>query len=994
MGNLAVAGYFIQKNLLTNLKIKFKTSFEQTRLTLTIRKDWEILVGIFNKVLENISYETKNDILKKWLPPITYEKIIKEKIDYSLLWKVILVAFIVIVIFIYWNRKLSNLIREKEEVQRDLVQSEKRLQLALKGGDLGFWDINFKTKQLIVNQRWASMLGYSDINVEDLSYDFWKSTIYKDDLKKVLNMGLRYKNGEIKQYEIEYRAVTKNGDIIWILSKGGLVAKDKTGKALRMVGTVSDITLRKNFEKDLEEQRNKAQAATKAKSIFLAKMSHEIRIPMNAVLGMLYLVDKTSLTRVQTNYISKSRSAAESLLNLINDILDFSKIEAGKLDIEHIDFEINELLSKISSVMSFKAEDKGLEFLVRYDNQIPKYLIGDPTRIEQILINLIGNAIKFTSIGEVLVSSKLIGYIKNDITIMFCIKDSGIGISKDEQNKLFQEFSQVDERTTRKFGGTGLGLAISKKLTNMMGGKIWVEDSSSKGGSTFCFTIKCKVSKSGNEDNYLIPKKLNNINTLIVDDNKLACSILKEQLDSFKIDNKSVYSGEEAIDLIVNKKENFNLIFLDFKMDGLNGVETFQKLKELMGDNTPKTIMVTAYSQEELLDDIEQNGFSGFITKPVSPSVLYDSILYVLDDNIKNKKDEISKYDNISLNDIYGSDILLVEDNEINQEFATILLEQNHIKVDIANDGLEALKLIQSKKYDAILMDIQMPNMDGIEATKEIREKSNQDIYFKNIPIIAMTAHAMSDDMQKSLDAGMNDHITKPIDPDKFFEALLKYIKPKKDKESFNNQEKQNSNSIDIFNNLDNTTDIINIEEALKRVFGNQKAFYKILKKFQNNYSNFDKLIIDLIKQNKLIEAEKKVHELKGISGNISATKLYQHMILLDSILKKGDTPFSKHLVKLQEYLKEVLEYISNIKIDEGDDLSKEFDINKVKNLIDIILENLEKNIVLSNDALDELIPYLKDTKYEEFSKSLDEAISNFDTDSASQLIIEFKKDL
>ena len=451
---------------------------------------------------------------------------------------------------------------------------------------------------------------------------------------------------------------------------------------------------------------NEAIKANEAKSLFLARMSHEIRTPMNAIFGMLYLTQKTELNPIQKNYIIKSKTAAEALLRIINDILDFSKIEAGKLDIDYVDFNFNDLMARVASVMSFRAEEKGIELLIKYNEKIPLYLIGDPLRIEQILINLIGNAIKFTTKGNVIVIPSIEKIQDDEITLVFCIQDSGIGISKDDQNKLFKEFSQVDGTTTRKYGGTGLGLAISKKLSNMMQGDIWIKTSKEAQGSTFCFSVRCELSSLKNENVKFLPSFIMDIKILIVDDNKVACEILKDMLNSLKIQADCVCSGEDAIKKVVDEKSEYDLIFMDYKMDGLNGLETFSKIKESDIEKTPKTIMVSAYSHESIVSSIKDSGLSGFISKPVTSSVLYDVIVQTMGGTSSYKNDTYTVGLNSKLKSIAGTKILLVEDNKINQEFAKTLLEGYGADIEIANDGLEAISLIKSKKYEIVFMDI------------------------------------------------------------------------------------------------------------------------------------------------------------------------------------------------------------------------------------------------------------------------------------------------
>jgi ABC-type amino acid transport substrate-binding protein/CheY-like chemotaxis protein len=749
------------------------------------------------------------------------------------------------------------------------------------------------------------------------------------------------------------------------------------------------LAIEANLRKKAEEE---AKQANKAKSLFLARMSHEIRTPMNAILGMLYLVQKTELTPIQKNYIKKSKNAAESLLHLINDILDFSKIEAEKMDVQSVEFDFTELITVVSGIMSIKAEQKGIELLVEYDPLIPKYLVGDPTRIQQILINLIGNSIKFTADGEVVLSIQIKEQQSDTILLIFSIMDTGIGILQNDQDKLFQEFSQVDGSITRKFGGTGLGLAISKKLARLMGGEMWLENSEKDKGAIFCFTIECGVSHKNSNEKKTFPDSLKDLKILVVDDNKIAAGMLRYTLESLHLKSDAVNSADEVIDLICNQGIEYDLILMDYKMPRLNGIEIYKELEEKHKNKLPKIVMVLGYSDENIIEASKNIGIDTFVTKPVSPSVLFDIIIQLVDkDRVTLPlKSDIYKDQETSIESIAGSNILLVEDNVINQEFATILLSDNDLKVDIANDGLEVLKMIQEKKYDCILMDIQMPNMDGIEATKRIRAMGKGDSYFKEVPIIAMTAHAMSGDMEKSLEAGMNDHITKPIDPNKLFKALLKFIKPTQiSNKVLKKQKKEVLHFFDTFED----NELINFKDALKRLGGDEKSLLNILKSFALKYKDVDKTIQTFIENKDFKAAEAKVHEIKGVSGNISADNLYKLCIELDNVLKKEHEPHQTLMKMFRYALDKVINFITTLQNEQKID-QKAFDKTAVIKLLKNIDENLEQDIILAEGYLEKLIPYLQVKEYKEFVDKLQDAVSNFETDEASSLIVDFIEEL
>jgi signal transduction histidine kinase/CheY-like chemotaxis protein len=744
-----------------------------------------------------------------------------------------------------------------------------------------------------------------------------------------------------------------------------------------------EIEQRKKIELELQTQQQQLKDANNTKSEFLAKMSHEIRTPMNAVLGMLYLIQKTKLSTIQESYISKANSAANSLLAIIDDILDFSKIEAGKLVIENKEFNLNDMIYENMDIMSFKAQNKGCELLANYDSSIPTIIKSDKVRIGQILNNLVSNAIKFTDNGEIVVSSKLIKQENSIATIMFCIKDSGIGISKEDQNKLFKNFSQADNSITRKFGGTGLGLVICEKLANLLGGKIWLEESKEQVGSTFCFTIKCEVSENTTIKPFVFPKEFHNTTILVVDDNIMACDILKGMLTSFGFAVTIAYNGEEAYDLIINQNKNYDLVFLDYKMPKLNGIQTYEKIKISLKEQTPKTVMITAYSQDEILEQITKLGIDHYLIKPTSPSKLYNTILEVLN---PNAVEEISllKHDQDHVTNLKGIKILLAEDNELNQDFAKELLQGVNISVDIAFDGKEALSLIKTKEYDAILMDIQMPNLDGLSATKLIREMGKENQYFLDIPIIALSANALTQDRQKSIEAGMNEHISKPIIPQELFDTLKKFLKEFKPVTI-----KQNDTLSTQINTINN--DIIDIKEALQRMGGNESAYIKLLKQFELKYQKAFEDIEALHQAKDYQKLKNKIHEIKGITGNLSVNRLFNTLLKIEKLLKNKELPSVKLLEVLKFDFEHTFKEISTLNNQKSE--YKVFDKEKVVALLDTIQTNLENDIVVCENSFEKLAPYLQ-KEYTAFSDNLSQALDEFDTDSAFNLIENFLKDL
>ncbi len=770
-----------------------------------------------------------------------------------------------------------------ESSQDTLMLSEERIRLILESVNEGVWGLDAEGKTTFTNKAASSMLGYGEQELLNAQMHSLVHYAHPD--------GTPYLEEEshIHLTTIDGRARKIDDEILWRKDGSSFAVEYETTplfKNGKLAGTVivfRDITERKQAESVVRRAKEIAEEATKAKSDFLANMSHEIRTPMNAIIGMSHLALQTDLNAKQRNYIEKVDSSAKNLLGIINDILDFSKIEAGKMQFERVYFFLEDVMEHLADLSVIKARDKGLELLFDVDTDVPTGLVGDPMRLGQVLINLLNNAIKFTEKGEVIVEVHKAADENGMIRLRFEIKDTGIGLSKEQCDKLFTAFSQADTTTSRKYGGTGLGLTISKRIVEMMDGEIGVT-SLPDIGSTFYFTARFGV-QSEQRKLAMSDKDMQGLRILAVDDNESAREILQHMLQYLKFDVSSVSSGAEAIEELRRAQlENrpYGLMLIDWMMPTMDGVETIKRIRadsEL--SSLPAFVMVTAYSQEELLEQSVDLNINGVLVKPVSPSTLLDSILTALGKEVVQRTRKHEKQANYLEAErvMRGAHLLLVEDNAVNQELALEILQDAGLLVDVANNGAEAVEKVMNKEYDGVLMDCQMPIMDGFEATRKIR----QDSRFADLPILAMTANAMAGDKEKCLECGMNDHIPKPIDVAQLFLTMAEWIKPKN---RATNTEKPKQNKT-----LQSTLEIagVDIKGALGRVAGNEKLLHKLLGRFAQTQGDTVERIKAALFINDAQTAIREAHTLKGLAGNIGATLLSKYAAEVERILKSGE---------------------------------------------------------------------------------------------------------
>jgi len=723
---------------------------------------------------------------------------------------------------------------------------------------------------------------------------------------------------ETDEVTVGQRITIKNrkGREIPAMSSSALL-KDSSGKVLGGFEIFRDLTAEVEAEERLQdayirEQKAKraAEAATIAKSEFLANMSHEIRTPMNGVIAAAELALSEKMPPKAGHYLEIIQSSAYSLLGIINDILDFSKIEADKLDLETRPFLLDEVIDRITDVLMTEAAGKRIELLVDIDLEAPNALIGDPLRLQQILKNLVSNAVKFTDIGGIILVRVTESEKSADrTTLIFSVKDTGIGIAPKYLSRLFKPFSQVDTSSTREYEGTGLGLSICKQLVEMMGGKIWVESELGK-GSTFSFTV-CFSRQSENQKQKLVPPPdIQHLKVLVVDDCADSRLIMQKMLESFGLRVKLVSSGEESLKALEEnktRKEPFELVVIDWLMPGLGGIETSKRIRKDLKLTIP-IILMTAFGKENEILDAEKAGINAFLTKPMHQSTLFNAIMDTFGKKrlkIEEKEKHITTRASIYKNFLRGIRILVAEDNPTNQEIALAILEGAGIVVEIANNGKKAVEALQRSRFDAVLMDIQMPEMDGYEATKIIRKDSR----FKSLPIIAMTAHAMKGDEEKCLEAGMDGYVSKPISQDRLFHTIWKSMEHEKKVPYYKEPEALKDRDITVAQTEDLPERLpgINIQDALGALNIEKAVFKHILIGFlKNNKESANKIRDTFDKKNWELLVQL-AHSLKGSAGSIGADELYKAAQELETAGREG-APTSALIDRVETALNQVLE--------------------------------------------------------------------------------------
>ncbi len=761
-------------------------------------------------------------------------------------------------------------ITERKAAAEALARANREQEAIFESARTGI--VLFKNRRIVrANPGFLKLFGYTlDEVINQSTRMLHLDDAHYEDLGKTAYPPLE--SGET--YQGEFELARKDGSAFWCRITGS--ALDPLDLSEGVVWLLEDVSNERQMLDAIQRARAAAEDATRMKSEFLANMSHEIRTPMNAIIGMSLLALQTELNDKQRNYIEKVHRSGQNLLGIINDILDFSKIEAGKMSMEEVAFQLEDVMENFANLISMKTEDKGLELIFTAAPDVPTALLGDPLRLGQILTNLGNNAVKFTERGEIVMGVETVAQGTDDVELHFWVKDTGIGMTPEQCERLFQSFNQADASTTRKYGGTGLGLAISKTLVELMGGRIWVESTLGQ-GSVFHFHAHFGLQKEPQEKRMFRADELRGLRVLVVDDNASARDILSDMVRSFGLDAEVAASGEQALDMIgqaVRANQAYSLLLLDWRMPGMDGIETMRLAQEACQPHIPAVIMVTAYGREEALSIAREQGITvhNVLTKPAAPSTLLESIGAALNKGCRSATRAAPKTENhaVVMAKLAGARVLLVEDNDMNQELARELLNQAGVSVVLANHGQQALDILASdSRFDGVLMDCQMPVMDGYTATREIRKNPD----WQSLPIIAMTANAMAGDREKVIAAGMCDHIAKPLDVAAMYATMARWIhaaapaKPDAPLAAETRQAAPSHGSRASHWSLPG----IDTQAGLATTLQNEKLYTRLLLKFRDSQGQFAALFAAARADADPAGAERCAHTLRGTAGNIGA---------------------------------------------------------------------------------------------------------------------------
>jgi len=866
---------------------------------------------------------------------------------------------------------------------------------------------------IFVNEKFIEISGYSQSELLGRNHRLLKSDYHNTDFFKEMYRTIA--SGKVWHSEICNKA--KDGSIYWVDTTIVPFTGDN-GKPEKYIAIRTDVTARKKVEAELTEAKDIAEEAVMAKGQFLASMSHEIRTPMNGVLGMLGLLQNTDLNDEQHHRLSVAQSSAKSLLGLINDILDYSKVDAGKLELEILDFNLRDMLGDISDVMGYQAQAKDIELILDVKGIEYTMVRGDPGRVRQVITNLVSNAIKFTTEGEITISLELHEKTQDRLLLNCSVSDTGIGIPEDKVADLFSLFSQVDASTTRKYGGTGLGLSIAKKLCQLMGGDISV---TSKEGEGSCFKFTLMLVKSKQAQLAVPEVKIDELNILIVDDNRTNREVLCGQLKNWGAQVTEAEGGEQALQICDQRIEMeqmlFDIAFLDMRMPEMDGIELSKKLKADEKYSSMKLVMMTSMGHQGDARFFADLGFDAYFPKPVTTSDLFDALAVVVEDGdalhqaaplltsrylktLKHEKGAFNGDANELQEKVAWPDccrILLVEDNHVNQLVASGILNEIGLQADIAANGLEAVRSLQQAPQDApytlVLMDCQMPEMDGYEASRAIRGARAGERN-KAIAILAMTANAMDGDRKKCIDAGMNDYLSKPVDADKLLEKLIQWMPTRQEKLAFSPVKSQHTCDMP----QQEKSDVIwDKDDALKRILGNRIVLKTLLEVYISEIPDNMLQLKEAIKDKNKEKVRFIAHSMKGVAANLSAMRVQFQAELVEHAAQKSEIEEIESLMpKLEKHIAQLLacfeKYIKQEYGGSEDDGVNALDDEALSGKLKSLIIRLKNSDYIDPDEIEPLRKAGKNAIVQRLLSILCDQMTEFDNEAALETIKEIEK--
>ena len=889
---------------------------------------------------------------------------------------------------VLWHGYIYDITEIKEE-QIEMKRLKNQFELAVAGTNDGIWDWDLKTNELYLSKRWKAMLGYNDEEIEN-SFAGWSNLWHPNDVEKIKKALDDHLDGLTQRYELIHRLRHKDQHWCWIMTRGKIL-KDADGKPYRWIGTNIDITKQKEAEEELKRAKEQAEVASKTKSEFLANMSHEIRTPMNSVIGFSELLLDTDLNKIQKQYADTILTSGKGLLGIINDILDFSKIEAGKLELEIIWTDIIDLIEQAADLIKYSASKKGIELLINIDSKIPRFIMVDPVRVRQILANILSNALKFTEKGEIELKASLISMNDNRGHIRFSVRDTGIGISETQREKLFKAFSQADSSTTRKFGGTGLGLVISDQLAQKMGGKLEVESVQSQ-GSEFYFTIETEL-KEGEK---LKESGISNIRRcLVIDDSENTRTIMEHLLTKWDIECVTCDNGFKSLK-IIEKSKAFDVIVCDYHMPYIDGIETVKMIREklkLTPEKQPIILLHSSSDDAELQIKCKELGIYFRLTKPVKQDELFNCFLNIQQNRFEEQGDKKSvvEVDKTIIGNIEIAPykILIAEDNPNNMLLATSLIKKIIPSVEIieAVNGNDAFDKIVTLQPDLVFMDVQMPELDGNETTEKLRKFEAQENITHTL-VVGLTAGALKQEREKSLESGMDAFLTKPIETDKLKALLDKYMKKDmKTKEDIDKIETTTTLEPEYSKkSLPKKMAGINFEAGINRLLGDEELYLELLNNFSNNYACVIQDLRKGIEENDKDSILRIAHTLKGAAGNLSAYTIQYTALKLENEVLLNDFEKNEELLKILEEAFTTLKKWNEVSKDDRNiepRLEKEFNYSEVAVIVRKLVKLVWEDDYDAGSSLLELKSYMKDSMCKAEIQELTECINKFDYQAA-----------